>query len=387
MSVSYGGDSITFADGSVNSSGFIGHRNRIINGAMMVDQRNAGAAVSVTNSSGSFYNLDRWNLFIGTTSAVCSVQQVSDAPVGFTNSLKMSVTTADSSVDTNDRARLTQRIEGFNFYDFHFGKVTAKELTISFWIKSNITGTSSVVIYNSANSRHYLQNYTILSADTWEYKSFTIPGDTGGTWLTDSGVGLNVAFNLMAGSGHQGTTGSWITTSANYGTASQLNLFSSTSNYINITGVQLERGSTASSFEYRPYGTELALCQRYYWQSTSRANGFQFYEFSGAVVSATTARINFNLPTAMRTQPSVAVNPVYNTGSSWQINLTGIDNYALSQAPAILTNDGAASGGGNMFSISFTTASTMSSANYGRAVVPYSTTGTATNNFQFSAEL
>jgi hypothetical protein len=129
------------------------------------------------------------------------------------------------------------------------------------------------------------------------------------------------------------------------------------------------------------------LCQRYYWQSTSRPNAYLFNEFGGVIVSATTARINFNLPTAMRTQPSVAVNPVYNTGSGWQINITGVANYVLSQAPAVLGVDGAAGNGGNMVSISFITASTIPSADYGRGAIPYATTNLATNNFQFSAEL
>ena len=387
MSVSYGGDSITFADGSVNSSGFIGHRNRIINGAMVIDQRNAGASVTPASFS---YTLDRWGV-VQTTASKFSVQQNAASvtpPAGFTNYLGVTSLSA-YSVGAGDTFNIYQSVEGFNCADFAWGAASAQSITLSFWVRSSLTGTFGGAIKDGSSSKAYPFTYTISSANTWEYETITIVGPTSGQFSytsTTNGIGLQVMFGLGAGATFSGTAGAWNSTNSYTATGATSVVGTSGATFY-ITGVQLERGSTASSFEYRPYGTELALCQRYYWQSTSKPNGSQFYEASGAIVSATTARINFNLPTAMRTQPSVAVNPVYNTGSSWQINLTGIANYALSQAPAILANDGAASGGGNMFSISFTTASTISSGDYGRGAVPYSTTGTATNNFQFSAEL
>jgi hypothetical protein len=382
MSVSYGGDSITFADGSVNASGYIGHRNRIINGAMVIDQRNAGAAVTPTADT---YTLDRWSVGMSQASKM-TIQQSSTVPSGFSKSLSVTVASAYTP-SASEWFGFFQKIEGFNSADLGFGAAGASTVTISFWVRSSITGSYGFSLSNSSQNRSYPVLYTVNSANTWEQKTITIAGDTSGTWVGGTnGIGLICIWSLGAGSTYQQTANAW-GTGLGLGTTGQTNWITNAGATFYITGVQLERGSTASSFEYRSYGAELALCQRYYWQSTSKPNASQFYEAAGAIVSATQARINFNLPTAMRTQPAVAVNPVYNTGSGWQINLTGIDNYALSQAPAIITNDGAASGGGNMFSISFTTATTMSSGNYGRAVVPYSPTGTATNNFQFSAEL
>jgi hypothetical protein len=366
-----------------NQGSPFGFKNRIINGAMVIDQRNAGASASIDGAAP--YTLDRY-LCQDNTDGSFSVQQSSTAPTGFNSSLLVTITGTDSSLTTTQFGRIVQRIEGYNIADLGWGTASAQTVTLSFWVRSSVTGTFSGVLNNSAGDRIYAFTYTINAANTFEYKTITIAGDTTGTWLTTNGTGIELNLSIGAGPSRTVAAGAWGTSLA-YAATGQTNLFATASATFYITGVQLEKGTQATAFDYRDYGNELRLCQRYYWQSTSRANGYQFYEASGAIVSASTARINFYLPTAMRTQPSVAVNPVYNTGSSWQINLTGIDNYALSQAPAILTNDGAASGGGNMFSISFTTATTMSSANYGRAVVPYSPTGTATNNFQFSAEL
>jgi hypothetical protein len=385
MSVSYGGDSIVFADGSVNASGFIGHRNRIINGAMVFDQRNAGASITPTHGS---YTLDRWECF-NNPSGKYSVQQNAGSvtpPAGFANYFGVTSLSAYTVTGGNSYT-INQKIEGFNFADMAWGTASAAPITLSFWVRSSLTGTFGGALRNSADTRSYPFTYTISTANTFEYKTVTIAGDTSGTWIgATNGVGLRLFIGLGVGPTYSGTAGAWA--SAEYLSATGATSVVGTNGAtFYITGVQLERGSTASSFEYRPHGTELALCQRYYWQSTSKPNASQFYEASGAIISGTQARINFNLPTAMRTQPAVAVNPVYNTGSGWQINLTGIDNYALSEAPSILAVDGAASGGGNHISVLFTTATTMSSANYGRAVVAYTPTGTATNNFQFSAEL
>jgi hypothetical protein len=375
-----------FQTGSVenymNAQGLsFGMRNRIINGAMVIDQRNAGASVTPTDAQ---YCVDRWRA-VASAASKFTVQQSTTAPDGFTNSLLLTSSSAYTP-STSEAFGILQLIEGFNCADLMFGTATAKTITVSFWVRSSLTGTFGGFLTNASFNRAYPFTYTINSANTFEQKTVTIAGDTTGTWATNSSGCIGVGFSIGAGATISATAGAW-GAGTKLGATGQTQLISTNGATFYITGVQLEKGSTATSFDYRPYGTELALCQRYYWQSTSKPNGTQFYEASGAVVSAATARINFYLPTAMRTQPSVAVNPVYNTGSGWQINLTGITNYALSQAPAILTNDGAASGGGNMFSISFTTASTMSSADYGRAVVPYSPTGTATNNFQFSAEL
>jgi len=373
--------------GTINSSNDFGLKNRIINGAMRIAQYGTTTTLATGNSNG--FAADRFRGFnIG--SGACSIIQSSNVPsstYGFLNSVQIDVTTADTSITASELYMIRQVIEGLNITDLAWGTANAKTITLSFWVSSSKTGTHFVAFKNSAQDRAYAASYTISVADTWEFKTITVAGDQSGTWLTTNGTGIQVCWNLAVGSTFQTATANVWAAGDVYATSAQVNVMDSTANNFYITGVQLEKGSTATSFDYIPYGTELVLCQRYYWQSTSRPNGTQFYEFSGAAVSGSTARINFNLPTAMRTQPSVAINPVYNTGSSWQINITGVANYALSQAPAVLSGDGAAGGGGNMVSISFITASTISSADYGRGAVPYSTTGTATNNFQFSAEL
>ena len=359
---------------------YTGFKNRLINSAMVIDQRNAGASVT------SGFPVDRWQLGLSQSSKLTSQQNAGSVtpPAGFIKYLGITSSSA-YSVTSTDYFLVFQQIEGFNTADFAWGTASAVTVTLSFWVRSSLTGTFGGGVKNGSANRSYPFNYTVSSANTWEQKTITITGDTSGTWATDNSTGAYIVFSLGSGSTRLGTANTWASANYDAPTGSQSVVGTNGATFY-LTGVQLEKGSTATSFDYRPYGTELNLCQRYYWQSASKANGTQFWEYSGAVTDGTTARINFYLPTAMRTQPSIAINPAYNTGSSWQINVTGITNYALTQAPTILGNDGAASGGGNMIAIAFKS-SGMSSAQYGLGAIPYTTTGTATNNFQFSAEL
>jgi hypothetical protein len=246
-----------------------GFRNRIINGDMRIDQRNAGAAVTV-NSVNDTYSVDR---FLGagqSTDGVFTLQRSTTAPTGFTNSLVATVTTADASVGAAQYYLVTQKIEGFNVSDLGFGTANAKTVTLSFWVRSSVTGTFSGALANGAYNRSYPFTYTISSANTFEYKTVTIAGDTTGTWLTDNGIGLRVYWNLGTGVDNTGTAGAW-TGAGNVGADSTVALISTLNATWYITGVQLEVGSVATPFERRPYGTELMLCQRYYeqWQGTS----------------------------------------------------------------------------------------------------------------------
>jgi len=261
MSVSYGGDSIVFADGSVNASGFIGHRNRIINGAMVVDQRNAGAAVTV-NAEALFFASDRFRAVGQASPGVYTLQRVTDAPAGFVNSAKVTVTTADASLSASDRYFYQQVIEGNNVADLNFGLNTAQTITVSFWVKSSLTGSFGGSLYNNAGTRSYPYSYTISVANTWEYKTITIAGDTTGTWPTDNTGWGRLTWSFGSGSTFSSTANSWQAGQFE-GVTGQVQLISTLSATWQITGVQLERGSTASSFEYRSFGTELALCQRY----------------------------------------------------------------------------------------------------------------------------
>ena len=218
-------------------------RNRIINGDMRIDQRNAGAAVS--NTGATIFALDRFKL-LGTSSAgVYSIQQDASAPDGFTASMKITVTTPDTSLTGDDRYNVQQQIEGYNISDFAFGTASATDVTVSFWVRSSVTGTFGGALQNGPSDRSYPFTYNISAADTWEYKTVTIPGDTSGTWLTDSGRGMTLYLTMGAGPDRSGTAGVW--GSANYHTATgATNLMATSGATFYITGVQLEAGSVAT---------------------------------------------------------------------------------------------------------------------------------------------
>ena len=266
-------------------------RNRIINGAMVIDQRNAGASVSITTDAKN-YVMDRFWAY-DNTDGDFSLQQVSDAPAGFINSAKVTITTADASIGSGQYAGFSQLVEGLNSADLAWGTASASTVTLSFWVKSSLTGTFGGSLRNNAADRSYPFSYSISLANTWEQKSIIIVGDTTGTWLTTNGIGIRVNWSLADGSSRVGTAGSWV--AASYGGATGQTQISSTLNATwQITGVQLEKGSTATSFDYRPYGTELALCQRYYRQVGV-----------GIGAGAGSAQISFNVDhLSMRTTPS-----------------------------------------------------------------------------------
>jgi len=247
--------------GTGTTTGYYGFKNRIINGAMVIDQRNAGA--SVTPTSGQ-YTIDRWQAGL-TQASKFSVQQSSTAPAGFTKSLLVTSLSAYSVLST-DAFNIQQMIEGFNVADLGWGTASASTVTLSFWVRSSLTGTFGGVLENSAYARSYPFTYTINSANTFEQKTVTIAGDTTGTWNTDNTGGINVRFGLGVGATYNGTAGAWA--AANYASATGATSVVGTNGAtFYITGVQLEKGSTATSFDYRSYGTELALCQRYFEKS------------------------------------------------------------------------------------------------------------------------
>ena len=236
-------------------------RNRIINGAMVIDQRNAGA--SVTPSSGN-YLIDRFQVQLTQSSKFTAQQNAGSVtpPVGFSKYRGFTSSSA-YSVGSGDLFDFNQRIEGNNIADLNWGTASAATVTLSFWVRSSLTGTFGGALGNDGGSRSYPYTYTINAANTWEYKTIVIAGDQSGTWLTTNGIGIQVIWSLGAGSTYSGTAGSWA--GANYVSATGATSVVGTSGAtLYITGVQLEKGSTATSFDFRPYGTELALCQRYY---------------------------------------------------------------------------------------------------------------------------
>jgi hypothetical protein len=254
-----GSDGVTFPDSTNQfSGGAFSFKNRVINGDMRIDQRNAGAAVTANTA----YPVDRFTVAHSTDGAF-SAQQDSSAPTGFVNSIKYTTTTADGTLTGTQRLGCVQRIEGTNIADLAWGTANAKTVTLSFWVRSSLTGTFGGTFKNSDNTRSYPFTYTISAADTWEYKTVTVAGDTSGTWLTTTGVGIRLEFGLGCGPDGSGTAGAWA--SANLFSATGATSVIGTLNATwYITGVQLEVGSVATPFERRPYGTELALCQRYY---------------------------------------------------------------------------------------------------------------------------
>ena len=280
-----------------SDSQYTGFKNRIINGAMMIDQRNAGAAVTI-NAAPKTYTLDRWQANAQPTAGVFTVQQSSTAPTGFKNSALLTVTTA-STPTSGQYYLFCQRVEGFNVADLAWGTLNAATITVSFWVRSSVTGTYSGSIQNNNADRSYPFTYVINSANTFEYKTVVIPGDTTGTWATDNSVGLFLWLDMGCNASVRATAGSW-QSGLYYGASGSVQWITNNGATFYITGVQLEKGSTATSFDYRPYGTELALCQRYYQQ----------YLQLGLATYGTTSNYHENpmyFKCSMRSSPTVTV--------------------------------------------------------------------------------
>jgi hypothetical protein len=280
---------------------YTGFKNRLINGACVIDQRNAGAAVTAIN----VYSLDRWKLQ-GTQSSKINVQQNAGSvtpPAGFVNYLGATSQSA-FSVAATDYFRIFQPIEGYNTADLGWGTANAQTVTLSFWVRSSLTGTHGGSFSNNDNNRFYVYSYTISSANTWEYKTITVAGDTSGTWSTTTSLSIQLGFNYGTGTTYSGTAGSWgsATLLAPTGAVSVVGTSGAT---FYITGVQLEKGSTATSFDYRPYGTELALCQRYFQRNVFDNDSYPFS--AGYAYATNTVAAYLPLAVAMRATPTAAI--------------------------------------------------------------------------------
>ena len=249
----------------------IGFRNRIINGDMRIDQRNNGASVSVATGVFGYLTVDRWRVNNPTDGAL-TLQRSSVAPAGFNNSLLATITTADASLGAAQFCFLQQPIEGFNVGDLAFGSASASAVTLSFWVRSSVTGTMGGSITNGVANRSYPFTYTVNSANTWEQKTVTLSGDTTGTWATDNSAGMNVFFSLGCGTDNSGTAGSW-TSGLKLSATGATSVVGTSGATFYITGVQLEAGTVATPFERRDYGRELMMCQRYYEVVGNGASG------------------------------------------------------------------------------------------------------------------
>jgi hypothetical protein len=302
-------------------------RNRIINGNMTIDQRNAGT--SYTSSNANVYTLDRWLTFeTGGISSRFTIQQNAGSvtpPIGFTNYLGITSATG-SAVTAGMIQSITQKIEGFNASDFAWGTASAKTITISFWVRSSLTGTFGSVLSNGAVNYSYPFTYAISAANTWEYKTVTIAGPTAGTWVTNNGAGPVLQFVIGTGSTYQGSAGSW---SANgyYGVTGTVDVTGTNGATLYITGVQLEVGSTATDFENLPYDVELARCQRYY-----QVGDVHLFAGGGSSGDGTVL-----LPVQMRANPTVTFSDSAGTantytdsagnGQSFSINANSANTY------------------------------------------------------------
>ena len=292
------------------------NRNRIINGDMRIDQRNAGASVTATLGVVG-YPVDRWALNVSASSKFTAQQ--SSAFVGFSNSLLITSSSA-YSITSGDYFLVEQNIEGFNVADLGWGTANASAVTLSFKIKSSLTGTFGGVISNSALNRSYPFTYSIPVANTETTISITIPGDTSGTWLTTNGIGIRVRFSMGTGSTYSGTAGAW--SGSTYVSATGATSVVGTSGAtFYITGVQLEEGSVATPFEHRQYGQELALCSRYF----QLVEGFAAGSYNSANIIG-----SLSFPVVMRASPTVSAT------AAIAITYPGVADYTQSSANATI---------------------------------------------------
>ena len=301
---------MTRARDTANALDTFRNRNLIINGAMQVAQR----GTSVASSSGSVVRcVDRYRCFARGAGAA-TFSQTSTVPTGqgFANSLRVDVTTIDSSLDTNDLYMIDQRLEGQDLQQLAKGTSDAKAITASFWVRSTKTGTYILTLFDDDNNRFIAKSYSISSADTWEYKTITFEGDTTGALDNDNNSSFTLRWFLAAGTSYTSGTlatswGAGVTANQAVG---QTNFFDSTSNDFYLTAVQLELGSTATPFEHRSYGDELAACQRYYWQLSQSVHG-NYPSWIASAYSTTQMNIQIPFPVTMRSIPTMT----YNTGN------------------------------------------------------------------------
>jgi len=318
----------------IGSQTALSNRNLIINGAMQVDQRNSGSSVSAPHNT---YTLDRLNTYQSGGGAYSVQQQTSVTPVGFGFAAKINVDTIDSSIAAGDYYMLTYNFEGHDTAQLEFGTSGAKTVTLSFYVRSSLTGTFSGAINNDASDRAYTFEYTIDSADTWERKTITVAGDQSGTWPGAVNTrSIKIRWALALGSTYSNTAGSWASGDY-YGTSNQVNLMATLNNTFYITGVQLELGEQATPFEHRSYADELRRCQRYFtyicsYSDNARVIGPAHYK------SSTQVRVFAETPVVMRARGSLKEQT--SGGQTYRYNHTGgNENNDGSTAPTFDNDD------------------------------------------------
>jgi hypothetical protein len=340
----YNGSSWVNLLGSDIGEQALSNRNVIINGDMRIDQRNSGAAI---NPVGNVYTVDRWGHF-ASQSGKLSFQQnqgAVTAPVGFSYYAGFTSLSA-FSIAATDQFLYVQKVEGYNIAKLNWGTANAKTATLSFWVRSSLTGTFGGAIQNSAQNRCFPYSYTISTANTWEYKTVVIAGDTTGTWLTTNGIGAQINFSLATGSTYSGTAGAWTGTSFISSVTGAVSVVGTNAATWQVTGVQLEAGSVATPFEFEDFGTTLAKCQRYYLRYSAE-NIFTTFTRQAVASTTTAAQAMFAPPVSMRVaatsidSSTIALTPYAGTGLT---ALTSATTSSESSKNFISINVGAASG-------------------------------------------
>jgi len=291
----------------------LGFRNKIINGAMVVAQRGTSA---VTGSGSAQYPLDRWIVYNGT--GTVTFQQValsgSTLLAGYTNALLVTNSNTAGAYGEVGYTQIGQYIEGYNVADLALGTASAKQIVLSFWARSSVTGTYNVALQNAAQSRSYVTTFAINAANTWEYKTIYVNGDTSGTWATDNTIGLRIWFNPGMGTTYDTTANTWVAASK-FSTSDAVDFAANSGATFHITGVQLEQNYQPTPFEQRPIGVELALCQRYFVRF---ANTGHFYGV-GQIIPIQAAYVVIPLPVPMRVAPT----NISTTGTFLGLDATG----------------------------------------------------------------
>jgi hypothetical protein len=313
-----------------------GMRNRVINGAMVIDQRNSGAAVSAPDAN--LYTIDRWQAYaISNSKYTVHRDSSANTVAGFTSSLKVTSLAATSSGAT-DYYGIAQKIEGFNYADLRWGTANARPITLSFWVRSSLTGQFGGAVVNGAGDYSYPFSYTINSANTWEYETITIPGPTAGTWIgATNASAIQLAFNLGYGSTYTGPAGSW-SANAYYNSNGSTSVVGTNGATWYVTGVQFEEGSVPTPFEYRDYGQQLSLCQRYCYVLSAANNGNAQFGFN-YIFNSTTAFAYITFPILMRGSPNLT------TVGTFNVNQTTSGGYTGRSVSAVTTNQMCETGG------------------------------------------
>jgi len=319
-----------------------GRKNMIINGACMINQRFDSGTYTLT-ASPDYFPVDRFRSW-AYGGGQFTIQRSDNAPPGFKNSMMYTVSTADASIGSNDYYVVQQRIEGYNFAHLGWGTANAKPVTLSFWVKGDIPGKYGISFWPDGQNYNYVTSYTINNADTWEYKTITIPGATAGTWITDTGTGLGIWWDFGTGTTYQTSTTETWGQSTKFIPSNSAQMIATNSAKFRMTGVQLEVGKNATDFEHRSYGEELALCQRYFYKLDT---------MTGLVIHAQSAKralTSIWYPVTMRTTPGInspSTDRYALPGESNISNTIVIDNtYRNAKTTTIRWDNGAA---GNIF--------------------------------------